>query len=201
LYERMQQRIVMAEEWDNWMVQCCECNVAIRASSFCCHLVDQHEIYQGVVVPEEYLQARPSVIFQAHPHYDGKLACPVPGCLGVLNDGWMMRRHFRDLYPFDGVVVPREGSFPHCKRRAMQVNPAYPQHARMKECQVGMDRGRIQHESAITSAMALRCKVTVHGDVLERVEVFKYLCCLLVQDDDDAQAIWQQLQKARGVWA
>ncbi len=41
----------------------------------------------------------------------------------------------------------------------------------------------------------------VQGDVLECVEVFKYLGCLLAQDDNDAQAIQQQLQKARGVWA
>jgi hypothetical protein len=37
--------------------------------------------------------------------------------------------------------------------------------------------------------------------VLECIEVFKYLGCLLAQDNDDAQAIQQQLQKAQGVWA
>ncbi len=31
--------------------------------------------------------------------------------------------------------------------------------------------------------------------------MFKYLVRLLVQDDDDAQAIWQQMRKAQGVWA
>jgi hypothetical protein len=36
---------------------------------------------------------------------------------------------------------------------------------------------------------------------LEWVEVFKYLGHLLAQDDDDAQAIRQQMRKARGVWA
>ncbi len=48
--------------------------------------------------------------------------------------------------------------------------------------------------------MALRRQFTVHRDVLEHVEVFKYLGCLLAQDNDDAQAIRQQLRKARGVW-
>jgi len=33
------------------------------------------------------------------------------------------------------------------------------------------------------------------------VEVFKYLGRLLVQDDDDIQAIHAQLRKARGTWA
>ncbi len=48
-------------------------------------------------------------------------------------------------------------------------------------------------------ALALRREFNVNGTVLEWVEVFKYLGRLLAQDDDDAQAIWQQLQKARGV--
>jgi hypothetical protein len=50
-------------------------------------------------------------------------------------------------------------------------------------------------------ALALRREFTINGTVLERVEVFKYLSCLLAQDDDDAQAIRQQMRKARGVWA
>jgi hypothetical protein len=199
-YRRMQQGIVSAAEWDTRMVQCRECGVTISANSMRLHLADQHDIYQGVVVPQEYLETRPSVLYQAHPRYDGKLACPVPGCLGILADSWTTRRHFQDLHPFDRVVVPKEGTFPHCKRCSMQVNPAYPRHARTKECQVGTNR-RLQRELAIASALALRRKFTVRGDVLERVEVFKYLGRLLAQDDDNVQAIRQQLRKARGVWA
>ena len=37
--------------------------------------------------------------------------------------------------------------------------------------------------------------------MLERVEVFQYLGCLLSQDDDDIQAVQSQLRKARGTWA
>jgi hypothetical protein len=82
----------------------------------------------------------------------------------------------------------------------MQVNPAYPKHIRTQECQTGVER-KLQRESAVRLALALRRQFSVHEDVLERVEVFKYLGCLLAQDNDDAQAIRQQLQKARGVWA
>jgi hypothetical protein len=82
----------------------------------------------------------------------------------------------------------------------MQVNPAYPRHIRTKECGVRMDR-RLQQESAISLALALRHEFNVNGTVLERVKVFKYLGRLLAQDDDDAQAIRQQMRKARGVWA
>jgi hypothetical protein len=63
----------------------------------------------------------------------------------------------------------------------------------------GMDRW-LQRESAVFSVLALRCKFIVNRSVLERVEVFKCLGCLLVQDDNDAQAIWQQMHKAWGVW-
>ena len=50
-------------------------------------------------------------------------------------------------------------------------------------------------------ALALQCKFTVNGTVLERFKVFKYLSRLLAQDDDDAQVIRQQMRKARGVRA
>ena len=42
---------------------------------------------------------------------------------------------------------------------------------------------------------------TVHGDVLEQVKVFKDLGRLLAQDDNDIQAVRQQICKARGIWA
>ena len=60
---------------------------------------------------------------------------------------------------------------------------------------------KIQRESAVSLALALRRQFTIHGDVLERFEVFKYLGHLLAQDGDNAQVIRQQLRKARSVWA
>ena len=82
----------------------------------------------------------------------------------------------------------------------MQVNPFYPRHYTSKECSIGVERKQ-QREAAVTSALALRQQFSVHGDVLERVEVFKYLGRLLAQDDDDIQAIRAQLRKARATWA
>jgi hypothetical protein len=82
----------------------------------------------------------------------------------------------------------------------MQVNPAYLQHIKTKKYGVGMDR-RLQRELAVSLALALQREFTVNGSVLECIEVFKYLGQLLAQDEDDAQAIRQQMQKARGVWA
>jgi len=92
----------------------------------------------------------------------------------------------------DLVKVPEEGKFRRCTWCRMQVNPRYPRHrftkGFTKECQVGVEQKK-QREVAVTSALALRQQFSVHGDMLERVEVFKYLGRLLAQDDDDIQAI------------
>jgi hypothetical protein len=82
----------------------------------------------------------------------------------------------------------------------MQINPAYPQHIRTKESGVRMDQ-QLQQEWAISLALALQHKFNVNGTVLEWVKLLKYLGRMIAQDDDDAQAMQQQLQKARGVWA
>ena len=82
----------------------------------------------------------------------------------------------------------------------MQVNPLYPRYWLSKECQVGAER-RQQRETVVTAALALCQQYTIHGDVLERVEVYKYLGRMMAQDNDDAQAIHAQLRKARATWA
>jgi hypothetical protein len=100
----------------------------------------------------------------------------------------MLRQHFRDLHSLDKVVVSMEGYFLQCERCAMQVNPAHPRHIRTQECQTGVER-KLQRELAVRLALALRRQFSVHGDVLECVEVFKYLGHLLAQDNNNAQTI------------
>jgi hypothetical protein len=95
----------------------------------------------------------------------------------------------------DLVKVPKEGKFDRCERCGMQVHPMYPQHRYTKECQIGVER-KHQWETVISLALALRQQFLVHGNVLERMEVYKYLGCLLVQDDDDIQANHAQMRKA-----
>ena len=82
----------------------------------------------------------------------------------------------------------------------MQVDPRVPMHIKTKECRIGTAR-RHQRDMAVRLALALCQQFTVHGDVLERVEVFRYLGRLLSQNDDDIQAVRSQLCKARGTWA
>jgi hypothetical protein len=160
----------------------------MSASSLCRHLVYQHKVYQQVVVAEELLGARSGMTYHVHQDLGGRLKCPVSGCAGKLRGGWMLRRHFRDLHPFNKVVVLTEGYFPWCERCAMQVDPAYPRHIRMQECQTRVER-KLQRESVVCLALALRRQFLVHGDLLEHIEVFKYLGCLLAQDNNNAQAI------------
>jgi hypothetical protein len=110
-----------------------------------------------------------------------------------------MRRHFRDIHPLDLVKVPKEGRFGRCEQCGMQVHPAYPRHRLSKECQIGVEQ-KHQWETAVVSALALRQQFSVQGNVLERVEVFKYLGCLMSQDDDDIQASIGQVLHSEDVW-
>ena len=100
-----------------------------------------------------------------------------------------MWRHFRDLHPRDTVTVPKEGrSYPRCGHCGMQVNLRYTGHWKTESCNIGTER-KSQRKAAIDLAIALRCNFKVHGEVLEKVEVFKYLGRLLAQDDDDVHAV------------
>ena len=200
-YRRMQRGQVTAAEWNTHQVECCQCGKVMLASSLGHHLADVHDIYQSQVISEELLEDRPPVNYTATQRGASKgLPCPFPLCEGVLKDGWNLRRHFRDVHPMDLVVVPSEGKFRRCYRCGMQINPSYPRHYTPKECSIGVEQKQ-QREAAVTSALALRQQFLVHGDVLEQVEVFKYLGRLLAQDDDDIQAIRAQLRKARATWA
>jgi hypothetical protein len=132
---------VMALEWNSHDVKCRQCGKVLKASSLGRHLADVHDIYQQAVVAEELLEVCPPVLYtvneMSHP---GALSCSYPGCKGHLRDGWMMRRHFRDVHPLDLVKVPKEGRFNRCERCGMQVHPAYPRHRLSKECQIGVEQ-------------------------------------------------------------
>jgi hypothetical protein len=82
----------------------------------------------------------------------------------------------------------------------MQINPIVTEHWKTESCALGTDR-RVQCKAAVTSALTLHCTFLVHGEVLERVKVFKYLGRLLAQEDNNAQAVRQQVCKARAIWA
>jgi hypothetical protein len=82
----------------------------------------------------------------------------------------------------------------------MQVDPQYPANINTKECRVGMERHH-QRDMAVQPALALHEQFKVHGDMLEKVKAYRYLGHLLLQDDNNVQAMWSQLCKARGTWA
>ena len=93
----------------------------MRHSSLGRHLADVHNIYQQAVVAEELLEERESETYVANESYTGKsFDCPYPGCLGILNSGWMMRHHFRGIHPRDFVEQRHEGLYTRCERCGMQ---------------------------------------------------------------------------------
>jgi hypothetical protein len=173
----------------------------MRNSSLGRHLADVHEIYQQAVVAEELLKERDSESYVADMNYSGKsFECPYPGCLGVLNSGWMMRHHFHDIHPRDIIELQHEGFYPRCEWCGMQCNPSYPMHINSKECHAGMELQH-QRDMAVRLALALQQQFSIHDQVLKWVDVFKYLWLLLSQDDDDVQAVRAQIRKARATWA
>ncbi len=150
---------------------------------------------------EDLLEERESNTYIADVSYLGKyFTCPFPGCLAVLNSGWMMQCHFSDVHPKDLVKLQHEGYYPLCERCRMQCNPSYPTHINTKECRARTEQ-RHQRDMVVRSALALRAQFTIHDQVLERVDVFKYLGCLLSQDNYNVQAVRAQIRKARATWA
>jgi hypothetical protein len=110
------------------------------------------------------------------------------------------RRHFRDLHPKDTMEIPREGNLPRCKHCTMQCNPRYPRHIHTQVCFLGAER-QTQQDLAILAALALRKLFHVEEEVSEKVDLFRYLGRILALDDDDVQAVRQQIKKAQEIWA
>jgi hypothetical protein len=65
---------------------------------------------------------------------------------------------------------------------------------------MGVER-RTQRDTAVTAALALRQLFYVEGEVLEKVDSFRYLGRILTQDNEDVRAVRSQIKKARGTWA
>jgi hypothetical protein len=152
----MQQGWITAGKWNAHNLECQQCGKELKASSLGRHLADVHDIYQQAVVAGALLKVRLPVTYIVSMALHARaLSCLYPGCKGHLRDGWMMRRHFRDVHLMDLVKVPKEGKFDRCKGCGMQVHPMYPQHRYTKECQIGVER-KHQWETAILSALALR---------------------------------------------
>jgi hypothetical protein len=82
----------------------------------------------------------------------------------------------------------------------MQCNPAYPAHINTKEFHAGTKR-RHQRDMVVQSELALRQQLTVHGNVLELVDMFQYLNHLLAQDNGDVQTVLALICKAWATWA
>ena len=172
--------------WMSRRVECDHCGQELAASSLASHLETQHGVFQAQVVDPEYLEDRPAWTYEAHESADGIYRCPVPDCEGEARQKWGLRRHFRDRHPLDMVYTPGEGVFPKCENCGMQTSElAFDRgHLGTRLClEVGERRHR--HQAAADAVLALWRQFTADGNVLERVEVFKYLGRLLDMSDDD----------------
>jgi hypothetical protein len=112
----------------------------------------------------------------------------------------MLHCHFRDLHPKDTGEILREGTFPQCKHCTTQCNLWYSWHIHTQVCLLGAEQWT-QRDSAITMALAFHKLCHIEGELLEKVDSFRYLGRILVQDDDDVRAVRNQIKKARGIWA
>jgi hypothetical protein len=100
-YCRLQQGHVTATKWNARDVKCHKCGKALKASSLSRHLANAHNVYQQMVVAKEFLELCPAVTYKVTNRSPTGLACPFPGCDGILGGGWMMRCHFWDVHPMD----------------------------------------------------------------------------------------------------
>ncbi len=101
------------------------------------------------------------------------------------------------------MCSPVEGSLPlpQCNRCGLQISYATMngQHYETALCKDGVVR-KAQHAAAECAHLALSQTFTAYGEELERVEVFKYLGRLLAYDNNDTQAVRNNLKKAQSVW-
>ena len=81
-----------------------------------------------------------------------------------------------------------------------EIGALYGGHRHTRLCREGWIRKK-QHEAAEAARVALRKTFTAYGEDLKRVEVFKYLRRLLAYGDNNSQAMWSNLKKARKSWA
>jgi hypothetical protein len=66
-YAWMHGGMTLSGEWESWIVVCRQCNALVQVSSLCGYLAEQHDIYQVVVVPADYLEPQGGMRYQAHP--------------------------------------------------------------------------------------------------------------------------------------
>ena len=199
-YENAREGLTTARERLRSRVDCDICGVSLQANTLQSHLEKVHDVYRSRVIDQDLLVERDSITYSAPASVSGVYYCPVPDCKGSARTKWTLRRHFRDRHPLDLVSIPGEGTYPRCELCGMQTAPSTTGHEQSLFCREGQAQ-KVQHAAAVDSAHALEQTFTAYGEVLERVEVFKYLGRLLAFDDTDIQAVRKNLRKARKCWA
>ncbi len=115
---------------------------------------------------------------------------------------WGLYCHFYDSHPLNSVLLLGEGGYPNCVACGMQTDP-YRIMWDHKDMQLCWDSAAQRHQlrARTDEALTLWQQFVVNRDVLDWVEVFKYLGRFLSQDDDDTRAVQAQAVKAHMCWA
>lgn len=90
---------------------------------------------------------------------------------------------------------------PKCKLCGMQTNPEVLErdHGETVLCRKGQDH-KAQYAAVTTTSRAPKEKFATHGEGLKRIEMCKYLGCLMAHDNNNVRAVKLNLCKARKCW-
>jgi hypothetical protein len=163
-------------------VECNICSASLAAGSLQSHLETQHDTHRSFVLNQELTVEREPQVYRAIADATSTYFCPVPACVGVACSEAVLQSHFLQRHPQDLVCCPTEGSLllPQCSRCGLQITYTAMNgcHYETALCRDGVAM-RVQHAAAERVHLSLSQTFTTHGKELERVEVFKYLGCLL----------------------
>lgn len=123
------------------------------------------------------------------------------GCPGRALKRAGLRAHFARRHWQIQLIINEEGPLPRCEKCLMSVlqlglNRSHPT---SQACREGAERVRRRHLHE-EAHRASEVTFTANGQMLEKVDVFKYLGRLLVINDDDAPALVRNLLRACSQW-
>ena len=135
---------------------------------------------------------------------NGTVDCPVPGCPAQkITTSYGVRRHFNFRHPAAELKIDGDGETercPECKMFVPTKDGEIPtRHKQSKYCKDGAERIR-KEEMRILQEAAQAQAFTADGELLERVDIFKYLGRWLEEEDDDCVTIDANIKKARKRW-
>jgi hypothetical protein len=112
-----------------------------------------------------------------------------------------MRKHFRNRHPDDIIWIAEEGLIPQCPHCCLfQANSQTPQYQNSNDCRKHSNTKQKRRQE-ITQQAARNVKFYIGNGQIKKVNQFKYLGRIITTNNNDLQAVEEQLGKARKMWA